>query len=79
MNIDERWNKKAKELFLGKKIVGISYMSQGEAEELGWYKRPVVLQLDDGSLIYPSMDDEGNDGGALFAEKNGVDISLPVL
>ena len=47
-----------------------------------WGNRPICLQLDDGSWIYPQMDDEGNDGGALYyhdakdQEKNTV---LPVI
>lgn len=72
------WTEVAAKQILGKKIVLVRYLSQTEAEELGWNERPVVFQLDDGNVIIPSRDDEGNGGGALFTndEKNSV---LPVL
>jgi hypothetical protein len=38
------------------------------------------MQLDDGTLVYPSMDDEGNDGGVLYYQKEGSnDYVLPVI
>lgn len=75
---DKIWTDKAVKQFVGRKIVAARYLSQEEADEMGWYSRPVVLQLDDGNIFYPSSDDEGNDGGALFTndEKDGV---MPVL
>jgi hypothetical protein len=53
-------------------------MGDDEAEEFGWYQKPIVIQLDDGNLIYPSADDEGNNGGALFTN-NEADPVLPTL
>ena len=42
--------------------------------------REQLVVLDDGSLLFPSMDDEGNDGGALFGQtKDGKEITLPVI
>ena len=43
-----------------------------------WYKRPVCMLLDNGVWIYPSQDDEGNDGGALFTSIDNKPC-LPVL
>jgi hypothetical protein len=60
------WEKKAKACLVGRKITGVRWMEQDEADDMGWSRRAIVLQLDDGNLIYPSMDDEGNDAGALF-------------
>jgi hypothetical protein len=57
----------------GRKIVKVRTMSI--KEQLAEYWSPddlnpvVVLELDDGSKIFPSRDYEGNGGGALF----GVD------
>ncbi len=75
---DKIWTDIAKKQLLGRKITGVRYLSQEEADEMGWYHRPVVLQLDDGNIVYPSSDDEGNNGGVLFTNdvKNGV---LPVM
>jgi hypothetical protein len=53
-------------------------MTKEEMEGLGWYNRPVVMVLDDGNIIYPSADDEGNNGGALFTT-NDANPCLPVL
>lgn len=75
---DKIWTDIAKKQFLGRKIVGVRYLSKEEADEMGWYSRPVVLQLDDGNIFYPSSDDEGNDGGALFTNSK-EDPTLPVL
>lgn len=75
---DKHWLTEAKEQLLNRKIVNVRYMTSEEMEQLGWYCRPVVMVLDDGNMIYPSTDDEGNNGGALFTcnEANPV---LPVL
>jgi len=38
-----------------------------------------VIELDDGSQIFPSQDDEGNDGGALFGQgSDGDEWTFPV-
>ena len=65
--LNTRWEATANKILLGRKIVAIHWMSEKEADKVhGWYKRPVVLILDDGTEIIPQMDDEGNDGGALL-------------
>ena len=73
------WIAKAEKLLLGRTIVKIEWMSSEETEDTGWYKRPVCLQLDDKSWIFPVMDDEGNDGGALNHYKAGKTEVLPVI
>ena len=55
------------EMLIGRTIKNVRYMTKAEAEKLGWEQVPVVLELDDGNIIFPSRDDEGNDGGALFS------------
>jgi hypothetical protein len=75
---EDRWTKEAQRQLLGRKIVAVRYMTEKEAQDLDWCERPVVMQLDDGNIIYPSQDDEGNGPGALFTndEKQGT---LPVM
>jgi hypothetical protein len=72
------WTEVASKQLLGKKIVCVRYLKQDETSELGWDARTVIIQLDDGNLIYPAQDDEGNGPGAWFTndEKNPV---LPLL
>lgn len=58
---------------VGRKIIGTRQMTQSEIEAEGWYRGTTVLILDNGTLIYPSQDDEGNDSGALFGKtKEGL-------
>ena len=74
------WNEKGRDILLGAQIVNVEYMSKKETEEMGWYEQPVCLLLKKGDKtfwVYPSKDDEGNDGGALFmSNKEGV---MPTL
>ena len=79
-DIESFWNKRAREVLLGKTIVSVNYMTQKDADELMWYKRPIVFKLSDGTICYLSSDDEGNDGGALFfSDKDGKCSELPVI
>lgn len=79
MPTDAQWNAVAKKRLEGRKIVKVRYMTKKEAGDMMWNQRPIVLELDDGSLWFPSADDEGNNGGALFGQKGQEDLSLPVL
>ena len=72
----EHWTKKAKEVLEGKTIVKVRYLNDKEMKHMGWHKRPICFFLNDGTSCILSMDDEGNDGGVLFYNENGV---LPVL
>ena len=73
------WNAEAREVLLGKKIVRVSYLAEESMENMMWHKCPVVLELEDGTVIVPQMDDEGNDGGALmYIDKEGQGV-LPTL
>ena len=52
---------------IGRKIVAIRWMTTQETEKLGYIgASPVIIKLDDGTLLIPQMDDEGNDGGAVL-------------
>ena len=78
--VKDFWLKKASQVLVGRKISSVRYMYQEEAEQMGWYSRALVFTLDDGTLIYPSSDDEGNDAGALHYQKEGdSNYVLPVI
>ena len=78
-NLTERWNKQAKKVLLGRKIVQVKYVDSEEAKSYMWYKRPISFTLDNGTRLMVQQDDEGNDGGALwYGNKEGEDL-LPVL
>jgi hypothetical protein len=78
IELSMEWGSIARQMLLGRKIVGVRYLLDEEMESLGWDERCVVLILDNGNMLYPSSDDEGNRAGALFTTdpKNPV---LPVL
>lgn len=58
---------------LGKSILNVRYMSEEEANDMMWDKRPIVIVLNDGSFLIPQADDEGNNGGALWYQDKGND------
>lgn len=53
---------------IGHKIVEIRPMTTEEIERENWYPGTcaVAIVLDNGVVLYPSSDYEGNDAGALF-------------
>lgn len=67
----------------GRTITVIRYLTDEECEVMGWHRAPLVLQLDDGTLLIPSRDDEGNDAGALFTQHGtktkGIPTCAPVI
>ncbi|MBU3625905.1 hypothetical protein ICN48_06615 [Polynucleobacter sp. JS-Safj-400b-B2] len=75
---EQYWVKKAEKQFLGKRIIGTRYLTEEEMNDLGWTQKCVVLHLDDGNIIFPSVDDEGNDAGALFTNNKECD-TFPVI
>jgi hypothetical protein len=76
----KRWTAEAKKHLLGHKIIGVRWMTDREQKSFGWSYAAVVLLLDNGTLLWPSTDDEGNNAGALFGiSQSGEDITLPVL
>lgn len=68
---------------IGRTIKSVRWMSPTEVEKIGWYSAPIVLTLDDETLLYPSRDDEGNDAGALFIQEGtktkGIETIAPVI
>ena len=72
---EKKWLKAINKSLKGRTITEARYMTKNEAKRFNWYKRAVVLQLDDGNILFPSKDDEGNDAGALFTN----DKNLPTI
>ena len=56
---------------IGRKIVCVRPITEQEREDEGWdndHSATSVIELDNGTLIYPSQDDEGNGAGTLFGK-----------
>lgn len=73
------WTKRVNDALAGRTIRAARYMTREEAERLGWTNLVPVLELDNGTLLCPSMDDEGNNGGALFGQVDGEELVFPVI
>jgi len=78
MSTEKRWTDIAEKMLLNRKIVNVRYMLDEELEQLGWDEKCVVLQLDDGNIIFPSQDDEGNGAGSFFTNNEDNPV-LPVI
>lgn len=78
LDLENHWAKVASDLLLNKKITRVRYVSHREAEDMDWTSRPVAFMLETGIWFFASMDDEGNDGGALFTSHPEKSV-LPVL
>lgn len=53
----------------GQKIVRVREMTPKEMEDEGWERwdePPTVMELENGTKLYPSRDPEGNGPGAMF-------------
>ena len=66
----------------GRRIVEVRTMSKRELEAEGWPPDETVpvLVLDNGTLLFPSRDEEGNGPGALFGatvRKQGFRVFAP--
>ena len=79
-NLKQRWANYAQGHFVGKKIVSVRYLTDEEQEGLGWDNSAIVFILDDGTVFFPSQDDEGNGAGAIFGQtKDCKEITCPVI
>lgn len=77
----ERWSKAFAPL-IGTRITNIRYLSPEEQNELDWHESAIVIQLSDGTQLFPSRDDEGNGAGALFvcpSSRTKVPETAPVI
>ena len=62
-----KWNELVKKHLVGKKIIDVKWLSPKESEKLmGWSQQPCEIYLDNGTILTPSADDEGNNAGSLF-------------
>ena len=75
----EKHLKKFNEYLKGKTIKEVTFLSDGDMENMMWYKRPVMIHFTDGSFIIPQSDDEGNDGGSLYYQSEEVSDVIYVV
>ena len=78
------WQDLANKHLVGRTIVKAEWLKPSEAKRLmGWDYQPLELFLDNGTILTPSMDDEGNNAGALFTniKNKGMigEVGFPVF
>lgn len=80
--IVKQWEKIAKDMLVGKRVIAVRYMNAEEVKELGWHCKTLIICLkgDDGKVvnIYASADDEGNEAGAIHTTDDNH-YCLPVI
>jgi hypothetical protein len=81
---DKFWQDLANKHLVGRTIVKAEWLKPSEAKRiLGWEYQPLELHLDNGTILTPSMDDEGNNAGALFTniKNKGMigEVGFPVF
>ena len=64
---------------VAKKISSVRYMTQEEADAFMWDKRPLVIRFTDGSFLIPQMDDEGNNGGAMYFQNDSGAVTIHTI
>lgn len=65
----------------GLQVVGVRGMTDEELDREGWQhyrgQSPTVLELESGTILYPSADPEGNAPGAMFGiDEDGSTFAL---
>ena len=76
--LKKQWAKEAADKLVGRRIVAVRFMTKEEVKDCAWFSAAVILKLDDGTMLYPMADDEGNGAGAL-ATTNEVLPVIPVI
>ena len=74
----KKWETDITKALKGKVVAGVRYMTDREQQGMGWFRKAAVIVFTDGTYMYPSCDDEGNDAGALQTNIKGLDI-IPVV
>lgn len=67
------WGGLASKFLVGKTIKLVRYMTDEELDSMGWDTANLVIFFTDGSHIFASMDDEGNDSGVLFTSDPDIE------
>jgi hypothetical protein len=62
---------------IGKVVRRVRFLTPGELRREGWTMKAVAVEFTDGTVLFASADDEGNDSGALFARNaDGTSLAL---
>jgi fumarylacetoacetate (FAA) hydrolase family protein len=67
--------------FVGQKIVGVRQLESSELKREGWdwvrpHQTPTCIVLENGTILYPMQDEEGNGPGVLVGHDKETDSSF---
>ncbi len=77
--IEQRDTETAARALVGRRITRFRYMTAAEAEDFGWRYRPLVIDLDDGTAVFPIADEALNEGAALLVWSGDCEPDETVL
>jgi hypothetical protein len=78
IELKKQWLERIRKHLVGRTIKQVHYMTDKDLSELDWLEAAIVLVLDNGEMLYPSSDDEGNGAGALHTTIDKLPI-IPVI
>ena len=78
MEITKRWEDRCSAFLVGKTIKSVRYQYTCEIKDMGWSKKSLVIFFTDGSFLFPSTDDEGNNGGTFLTSFKGLEV-IPTI
>ena len=76
--VEQYWTELITKHLVGRTITKVEYIPRDEADENMWHSRPIAILLDNRDWIFPTIDDEGNDGGAIHTTIKELQC-IPVL
>lgn len=77
--MSNEWHKVASKHLVGRTIKKVKWLDADSSYKLfGWDYQPCEIHLDDGTILTPSADDEGNNAGAIFTNIKDLQV-LPVF
>jgi hypothetical protein len=76
--ITKSWEDRCSAFLVGKTIKFVRYQYACEKKDMGWSKKSLVIFFTDGSYIFSSSDDEGNNAGAFFTSIKGLE-GIPTI
>jgi hypothetical protein len=76
--IIKKWEDRCSAILVGKTIKYVRYQYTTEMKDMGWSKKSLIIFFTDGSYIFPAMDDEANNAGAILTSFKGLE-GIPTI
>ena len=77
-SLARQWAEDAGKYLVGRTIKSVGYMTKQECLDNMWDKSGLIIELNDGTYLYPMSDDEGNSPGAFGTTLENLPV-IPVI